>query len=69
MGSLLHAIFPLSRGTSTSSFSFNNISFVRTLCFRRILAGLITGKVRSYIARYPVLGTVQSPSHFTPWQT
>ena len=26
-------------------------------------------KVRSYIARYPVLGTVQSALHFTPWQT
>ena len=26
-------------------------------------------KVCSYIARYPVLGTVQSALHFTPWRT
>ena len=26
-------------------------------------------KVRSYITRYPVLGTVQGAFHFTLWQT
>ena len=30
---------------------------------------IIKVKVYSYIARYPVLGTVQSTLHFTPWQT
>ena len=30
---------------------------------------LIKFNVRSYIARYPVIGTVQGALHFTPWQT
>ena len=34
-----------------------------------ILNGYENKKVRSYIARYPVLGTAQSALHFTPWST
>ena len=26
-------------------------------------------KVPSYITRYPVLGSIQSASHFTPWKS
>ena len=35
----------------------------------KVSVNIIKKKVSSYIARYPVLGTVQSSLHFTPWQT
>ena len=38
-----------------------------TACVRACMR--VYKKVRSDIAQYPVLGTIQSALHFTPWQT